>query len=174
MHPRHCAFRASCPKSTRPRPVFRRLHILVQAAESARSIAPPLRASRPLPPQCNGDPTAARSCAQKQKAKAKSEKREKSNGTPDALLGRAGCASLLGPFTLRRQGTIRPVRVGAGPRRFRWVHGRTFSGTRPLTRTFRAGARKAQCEGVLLFGYFLLHKQEKVTRSPQASGSLGA
>ena len=77
----------------------------------------------------------------------------------------------LGPFTLRRQRTIRPVRVGAGPRRFRWVHGRTFSGTRPLTRTFRAGARKAQCEGVLLFGYFLLHKQEKVTRAAQRHGS---
>src|SRR2546427_6925059 len=81
MHPRHCAFRASCPKSPRPRPVFRRLHILVQAAESARSIAPPLRASRPLPPQCNGDPTAARSCAQKlearsEKLEARSEKLE--------------------------------------------------------------------------------------------------
>src|SRR3989442_12899411 len=75
MHPRHCAFRASCPKSTRPRPVFRRLHILVQAAESARSIAPPLRASRPLPPQCNGDPTAARSCAQKPK-KSESKKQK--------------------------------------------------------------------------------------------------
>src|SRR5438445_1556119 len=110
----------------------------------------------------------------KGKAKGTGERRRKSNGTPDALLGRAGCASLWGPFTLRRQRTIRPVRGGAGPRRFRWVHGRTFSGTRPLTRTFRAGARKAQCEGVLLFGYFLLHKQEKVTRSPQASGSLGA
>src|SRR3989442_8644752 len=72
MHPRHCAFRASCPKSTRPRPVFRRLHIHVQAAESARSIAPPLRASRPLPPQCNGDPTAARIL----RAEAKSEKRK--------------------------------------------------------------------------------------------------
>ena len=88
------------------------------------------------------------------------------------LFGRAGCASPLGPFTLRRQGTIRPVRVGAGPRRFRWVHGRTFSGTRPLLRTFRAGARKAQCGGVLLFGYFLLHEQEKVTRAAQRHGSL--
>src|SRR5438445_3748926 len=110
--------------------------------------------------------------AKGKRQKAKSERR--ATVQADALLGRAGCASLLGPFALRRQRTIRPVRVGAGPRRFRWVHGRTFSGTRPLTRTFRAGARKAQCEGVLLFGYFLLHKQEKVTRSPQASGSLGA
>src|SRR5207245_3651857 len=76
MQPRHCAFRASCPKSTRPRPVFRRLHIHVQAAESARSIAPPLRALRPLPPQCNGDPTAARSCAQKRKSEKLEEKGE--------------------------------------------------------------------------------------------------
>ena len=30
-------------------------------------------------------------------------------------------------------------RVGAGPRRFRGVHGRTFRGTRPLSRTRSAG-----------------------------------
>src|SRR5438445_1556118 len=93
MQPRHCAFRASCPKSTQPRPVFRRLHSHVQAAESARSIAPPLRASRPLPPQCNGDPTAARSCAQKRKARSKRRKakgeRRKAKGERERRKGKA-------------------------------------------------------------------------------------
>src|SRR5439155_7594399 len=86
--------------------------------------------------------------------------------------GRAGRAPRWGAFSWGRQGTILPVGGGARARRFCWEQECNFSGTRPLTRAFRAGARKAQCEGVLLFGYFLLHKQEKVTRSPQASGSL--
>src|SRR5438445_2479524 len=65
--PQALRFSGSCPKSTQPRPVFRRLHILVQAAESARSIAPPLQASRPLPPHSNGDPTTARPSAHRRK-----------------------------------------------------------------------------------------------------------
>ena len=38
--------------------------------------------------------------------------------------------------------------------------------------TLRAYPPKGMlCSGVLLFGYFLLHEQEKVTRSPDASGN---
>jgi len=43
----------------------------------------------------------------------------------------------------------------------------TQRNTGELPRTFRAGARKAQCQGRVLFGYFLLHEQEKVTRSAE-------
>jgi len=80
----------------------------------------------------------------------------------------AGCALLPIPFALRRQRPRRPKGRRDGSRRFRCVHRDVHSAEhRPRPRTFRAGARKAQCQGRVLLGYFLLHEQEKVTRSPK-------
>ena len=83
-----------------------------------------------------------------------------------ALLWRAGCALLFTPFALQRPRCAKRRRDGS--RRFRCVHRDVHSAEhRPRPRTFRAGARKAQCQGRVLLGYFLLHEQEKVTRSPK-------
>ena len=78
--PAHVALRASCAAGPRPLPVFRGLHIPVQAAESARSIAPPLRASRPRPPPCDGAQEQRASCAQKREQKQRRKAEAKSRG----------------------------------------------------------------------------------------------
>ncbi len=91
------------------------------------------------------------------------------------LLGRAGCALLRlfrVPITLRRQRTKRPARVGAMDRADSAIaQGCAISGTRPLTRTLRAGARRAQCSGACLFAYFLCTSRESKPLARRASGS---
>jgi len=74
---------------------------------------------------------------------------------------RALCSSR-GPMALRRQRTIRPRRgAREGSRAFRCCTGCAISGTRPLTRTVRAGARTAQGAGACFFGSFLCTSKER-------------
>jgi hypothetical protein len=95
----------------------------------------------------------------------------KSASRTTALLG---CALLLilGPLLPRRAHGGKLVRVARRKRASSLhVYGRTFNEPRNAIANLSGNARQAWHRGRLLFGYFLLAKQEKVTRSPQASGS---
>ena len=50
------------------------------------------------------------------------------------------------------------------------AHGRAFNEPRPVLAHPEREARRARHPGCVLFGYFLLHKQEKVTRATDARG----
>jgi len=65
--------------------------------------------------------------------------------------------------------------LGGKARMFEAMDGRVCAGPSPASSAgHRAGfIRAVRDGGVLLFGYFLLDKQEKVTRCPQGSESLG-
>ena len=110
---------------------------------------------------------------QKQK-KAKAEQSAESLRL--ALLWRARCALLRlhrVPITLRRQRTKRPARVGAMDRADSAIaHGCAISGTRPMARTFRAEARRAQCSGAAFLWLLSCRcRQESDPLARRASGS---
>ena len=79
------------------------------------------------------------------------------------------------PMALRRQRTKRPVGSARGiapiPLLHRMCNQRNPAAVAHPSRTMREG-RKAL--GRVSLGYFSLHEQREVTRSPQASGSLGS
>jgi len=156
-------FSGSCPKSARPRPVFRGLCVPAQAAQSARSIAPTLRASRPRPPPCEG----ARRAARVVRAEATADR----SGAKALLrLGAQERAALDSgvPIAWRRQRSIRPRRGRAHDARdCAVVHGRTISATRPLTWTRSAGCAPGAMRWGVFFWLPFLARARKVTRSTE-------
>ena len=87
-------------------------------------------------------------------------------------LWRAGCA-LTGPRKRWRLGVGKAHRVGARDRAQFAASTRRCCQRTPgaWPRSRRTGVRRPPLWGGLLFGYFLLATQEKVTRSPKASES---
>ncbi len=77
----------------------------------------------------------------------------------------------VGPLRMAAAADDQARRVGAGPRRLRGVHGRTFREAQPLSRTFRAGARKATCAGECSFGYFSCTSKKSDSFARRASES---
>ena len=71
------------------------------------------------------------------------------------------------PWPCGGSGRSGPQGAREGPRAFRCCTGCAISGTRPLARTFRAGARTAQGAGACFFGSFLCTSKE---RNPLAVG----
>ena len=82
-----------------------------------------------------------------------------------SMLGRAGSA-LTGPLRCGEAAEDQPEGWRARCAPVRRQHTDVLSANpAAASRTRRAGARRAHCRGRLLFGYLLLAKQEKVTRS---------
>jgi hypothetical protein len=148
-------------------------------AECARSIAhTPLGPGRPLPPQCNGDPEKPEQRAPARRSNVKGapfrlrhlpplRRGRKSFASPAQRLKGALLLLPLGsPSAAARAGRNRPkgrAQERASSRMGRMPIERTPAGT-------RAPPQAARLPGCVLFGYFLLHKQEKVTRAPDARG----
>jgi len=78
-----------------------------------------------------------------------------------------------GPHYIAAAAVDKARRVGAMDRADSAIaHGCVISGTRPMARTLRAGARRAQCSGVCFFDDFLCTSEESYPLARRASGSL--
>jgi len=76
------------------------------------------------------------------------------------------------PWSCGGSGRKGPQGAREGSRAFRCCTGCAISGTRPMTRTVRAGARTAQGAGVCFFAYFLCTSKESRPLGRRTSGSL--
>ena len=86
--------------------------------------------------------------------------------------GRARSALPGSPWPCGGSGRKGPQGAREGSRAFRCCTGCAISGTRPMTRTVRAGARTAQGAGVCFFAYFLCTSKESRPLGRRTSGSL--
>ena len=76
------------------------------------------------------------------------------------------------PWPCGGSGRSGPKGAREGSRAFRCCTGCAISGTRPMTRTVRAGARTAQGAGVCFFAYLLCISKESRPLGRRTSGSL--
>ena len=136
-----------------------RIPLIAHPVQQRNRRDPSRRPLRGLIARCRrkamGPPGRARaraSCAQKQK-------------TEQSRFCSGRCSGSWAPSAAARAGRNRPQGRAQGCARVREWAGCPSSEPRPDLAHPQREARRARLPGCVLFGYFLLHKQEKVTRS---------